>query len=419
MGRRALAVIQLGIFLNMLGYGAVLPFEVIYLHEDRGLALEVAGLVVGTITGLAVLAAPVAGTAIDRFGARGTAAAASVALGVGYGALAYVHTPAQAFAAAAVAGAGNGGLIPSQSALIASLAPPGTLHRAVAISRVAANVGAGAGGALGGLVAAHGLAALFVANGATSVLYALVLLAAVPNLKGSDPFRFAANVKGPGPLRFGYRAVLRDGAFVRLAAINVAAVGVGWGVFTWVVPPYARGELGVGPGVLGTLLLVNAATVVVLQIPVARLAEGRRRAAAIALGAVLFSGGCLAVLVGGRVGLFAAAVVVGIGECLHTTAFTPLVADLAPAALRGRYMAVSGLTFWLGLAVAPTLGTALLAMSPPAALFVPAGVAAVAAASALALERRLPLAVRVTGSRTGSRGARAGPRRGPRRCGSR
>jgi hypothetical protein len=46
------------VFLNMLGYGGVLPFEIIYLHNGRGFGLGVAGLVVGTITGIAVVASP-------------------------------------------------------------------------------------------------------------------------------------------------------------------------------------------------------------------------------------------------------------------------------------------------------------------------------------------------------------------------
>ena len=66
---RELWLVQVGIFLNSLGCGAVLPFEVIYLHEHRGLPLGLAGLVVGTLTGLAVVAAPLSGPLIDRFGA--------------------------------------------------------------------------------------------------------------------------------------------------------------------------------------------------------------------------------------------------------------------------------------------------------------------------------------------------------------
>ena len=130
---RELWIVEVGIFLNMLGYGGVLPFEVIYLHEGRGFSLGTAGLVVGVVTGLAVVAAPVAGPVIDRVGARATAAGAGIALAVGYGGLAFAHTPGQAFMAAAVAGAGNGALIPSQSALVASLAPPAVRHRATAV----------------------------------------------------------------------------------------------------------------------------------------------------------------------------------------------------------------------------------------------------------------------------------------------
>jgi MFS family permease len=73
---RQLWVVEAGIFLNMLGYGAVLPFEIIYLHEARGFSLGVAGLVVGLVTGVAILSAPIAGALIDSVGARTTAVVA-------------------------------------------------------------------------------------------------------------------------------------------------------------------------------------------------------------------------------------------------------------------------------------------------------------------------------------------------------
>src|SRR5215472_3958976 len=118
---RTVWLVQAGIFLNMLGYGAVLPFEVIYLHDGRGFSLGTAGLVVGTLTGVAVIAAPLLGPLIDRCGARLIAIGAGCALAVGYAGLALAHSPGGALAAAAVAGAGNGGLNPSQSTLLATL----------------------------------------------------------------------------------------------------------------------------------------------------------------------------------------------------------------------------------------------------------------------------------------------------------
>jgi MFS family permease len=387
-------VVQAGIFLNYLGWGTVMPFEVVYLHDGRGFGLGVAGLVVGIVTGLAVVAAPLAGSVIDRIGARATAAGAGVALAVGYAGLGFAHTPAQAFAAAVAAGAGNGALLPSQAALLASLVSPDLRHRVTAVSRVAANLGVGLGAAIGGFVAAYGVngfVALFLANAVTYVLYVAILVAAV-----RDDER-------PAPVAGGYRVVLRDRPFLRLALTNVAMIAVGWGVFTWIVPAYARSQIGVGPRLIGLLLLANACTVVLAQIPVTRRVEGRRRTVTMAIAALLFV--VASVLVVGAdvaapwlayVALVVAAILVGVGECFHTTVLMPLVADLAPAALRGRYMAAIGLSWWLGLALAPTLGAQLLSVSPPAAMLSAALVALAAGMSALALERELPAAVSLT-----------------------
>ena len=391
---RALWLVQLGVFLNYFGWGGVMPFEIIYLHEGRGFSLGIAGLVVGVVTGLAVVGAPVAGPLIDRIGSRWIAAVSLLALAAGFAGLAFADTPAEAFAAAAAAGLGNGGLQPSQSALVASLVGPELRHRAAAVSRVASNLGIGLGGVLGGVVAAHGLngfVVLFLINAFTYLLYALLLVVGVRE----DP--------RPEPIPGGYRVVLRDRPFIRLAIINVGVIAVGWGVFSWIVPAYARGEIGVSTRLIGFMVLANAITVVLAQIPAARLAEGRRRALTMALGAATFVLASLIVVGAGLVdarvaaaALLVSAVVVAVGECLHTTVLMPLVADLAPGALRGRYMAVIGLSWWLGLALAPTLAAQLLTVSPPAAMLTSAAVAAAAAIAALALEREIPVAIRLT-----------------------
>jgi MFS family permease len=389
---RELWLIVLGIFLNYLGYGAVLPFEVIYLHDGRGFSLGAAGLVVGLITAVAVVISPLAGPLIDRFGARATATGAGVALAAGYAGLALADTPALAFVTAALAGIGNGALNPSQSTLLAALAPPDLRHRVTAVSRVASNAGIGLGGALGGLVAGYGLTGfilLFLANALTYLVYVFLLVAVV-----RDDVR-------PEPIAGGYRLVLRDRAFMHLAFTNVAIIAVGWGVFTWLVPPYAD-QIGLTTRLIGMLLLANAITVVVAQVPVARFAEGRRRVVMMALAAAIFVFACLLVVTAGinsRVAypaLVAASIAVGVGECFHTTVLMPLVADLAPTNLRGRYMASIGLSWWVGLALAPTLGMQILSLSPMATFLGAAAVAIAAAVSALALERSVPEDSRLT-----------------------
>jgi MFS family permease len=389
---RPLWVVEAGVFINMLGYGAVLPFEVIYLHEVRGFSLGIAGFVVGLVTGVAVLTSPVAGAVIDRVGARTTAVAAGLGLAGGYAALAFATTPWMAFGAAALAGVGNGGLAPSQSALMAALAPRELRQRASAVSRIAVNVGIGLGGGIGGVVAGFGhkgFVVLFLANAVTYLLYVAVLAAAV-----REEVR-------PEPVEGGYRQVVRDRAFLRFALANVAMIAVGWGVLAWIVPPYAR-ELGIAPGLIGVLLLANAATVILAQLPIVKAAEGKSRVGALSLGAGTWVIACLLAVVAEAGGptfaficLVAAAIAFGFGECLHATAFMPLVADLAPPALWGRYMATAGLSWWVGLAAAPTLGGLLLAVSAPLALTAAAAAAALTIALLRAFENALPVDARL------------------------
>ncbi len=385
---RQVWIVQIGIFLNMFGYGAVLPFEVIYLHDGRGFGLGAAGLVVGLVTGVAVLTSPVSGAVIDRIGARATAAGAGLALAAGYAGLAFAESLEVALAAAALAGVGNGALSPSQSALMTALTPRELRHRASAVSRVAVNIGIGLGGAIGGLVAGFGLRgfiALFLANAVTYVLYVAILVATV---REDAP---VARVTG------GYRRLLRDRAFLHFALTNVALIAVGWGVLAWIVPPYAE-DLGIAPGLIGLLFLANAATVVIAQVPVVKRAEGRSRVGVLALGAAAWVGACLLAVLAQDAAptaaygcLLAAAVAFGLGECLHATVLLPLVADLAPPELRGRYMAAIGLSWWLGLALAPTLGGQLLAVSPSLSLLAAAALSIAAIVSLLALDARLPL----------------------------
>src|SRR5689334_15520522 len=385
---KPLRLVVLGIFINYVGYGAILPFEVIYLHDGRGFNLGVAGVVVSLITGVAVVTAAPAGSLIDRFGASAVAAAGALGLAAGYAALAFAQTPAVAVAAAVIAGAGNGALNPSQSALVATLSPSYLRHRVTAVARIAANLGAGLGGAVGGLVAAHGLpgfVALLLANAATYLVFVGVLVATV---RAGEP---------PAPLPGGYRHVVRDRAFVRLAVVNVALIAVGWGAFTWLLPPYAGNQRGLSEPLIGLLLLANAATVALAQLPVARLAEGRRRVVTMALAAVAFAVACgLVVAGGGLPGLLAATVLVGIGECLHTTVLMPLTADLAPAGLRGRYMASMALSWWIGLAVAPAVGAPFLDRYAPAVFLVAAAVSLAAGVMALRMDRLIPAGARRT-----------------------
>ena len=71
------------------------------------------------------------------------------------------------------------------------------------------------------------------------------------------------------------------------------------------------------------------------------------------------------------------ATVFAVGECIHAVVLGPLVADLAPPHLLGRYISVYTLMATGGLALGPAIGGAVLATSPDAVWWGGALIAAV------------------------------------------
>jgi len=105
--------VSLGNAVNSFGFGVVLPFEIVYLHQIRHFGLTTSGLVLSTVTGTAALVNPAVGALLDRIAPRTVVALANLLSAVGYAGLAFVHRPWQAFACSVAAGIGFGA---SQSA---------------------------------------------------------------------------------------------------------------------------------------------------------------------------------------------------------------------------------------------------------------------------------------------------------------
>ena len=91
-----------------------------------------------------------------------------------------------------------------------------------------------------------------------------------------------------------------------------------------------------------------------------------------------------------------AAPIFGVGECLHGPTQGALVADMAPPQLRGRYMALSSHVLEIGFVLGPAIGGLVLALEPIALWPIAAGRSPLAGVALLALERRLPPALRRT-----------------------
>ena len=395
---RAVVTLQAGGLVNAFGNGVVYPFLFIYLHNVRGIGLAVAGLVLAAHALASIVAGPVFGSQIDRFGGKAILAVSLAILAVGYAGYVFVHEPWEAFLVAVVSGIGVGGFWPAQSTLIAGLTPAEQRPAAFAMQRVVMSVGIGLGALTGGLIAATdspgSFSLLFLLDAATFVVYGAVMLALVP-----------APVLGGGahaPGRSGsYREVLRHRAFVVVLGLNALFILAGFSGFD-VLPVYAKNEAGLTETQIGLLFVVSTVVIVIAQAPIARLARGRRRMPTLALLGVVWASGWLLVPVAGISAtgalwlLIATMVAFALGQCLHGAVAAPLVADLAEPRLLGRYMALNALSWQLGFALGPALGGAGLAISPAGVWIAAAALCALGAALALTAEKALPAAVRRT-----------------------
>jgi MFS family permease len=396
---RSVTTLQLGGLVSALGNGMLIPFLFIYLHNVRGIGLGVAGLVVGTNAVVSVVAGPVAGSLVDRRGGRYVLALSLVVLTVGYGTFVLVHEPWEGFVAAAVTGIGNGFFWPAQSTLLAALSQPERRHATFAMQRVMMNLGIGVGALVGGLIAdadhPRTFVALFLLDAASFLVYLGVVLAAVPEPLRAD----RAATDRPGS----YTEVLRHGAFVAVVGLNTLFIFAGMSGFE-LLPVFAKNEVGVEEGAIGTIFFVNTVVIVLAQLPIAKLSEGHRRMRLLAVLGVLWAACWIGVsIVGGSVDGTTAAVLLavvmgafGIGECIHGAVQAPLVSDLAEPRLLGRYMALSALSWQVGFALGPAIGGFLLSVSPIGTWLVWAALCGIGAALSITLERAIPMGIRRT-----------------------
>jgi predicted MFS family arabinose efflux permease len=387
----AVWVLQLGILVNFFGNGLVAPFLVLYLHFGRGLPIPVAAgaIAAGGVT--AVASGLLAGWSADRFGPKPTVVGAMLSNSIAYALYLGVSEAWSAVAVALLVGFGTGMYGPSSQSLVAALVPAELRHRVFTQNRMFALLGLGAGGIVGGLIAAgerpSDYERLLTIDVVTFLAFAGVL-ALIPL-----PSSAVTSARTAGP---GYVAALRDRALVRLCIINLALVSAGIAPMLVLMPAYAKLHGGVGEGSIGLIYAANTMTILLFQIPITRSTEGRRRMPRLAAGATLWIVAWLVMLAGAWSGTFAvlliglAVVTYGIGECLYSAVMIPTVAAIAPDRLRGRYLAIMGFSWQGGFLLGPAIGGTLLTLGPaalPLACAVTCGAAAIAA---LAVERLVP-----------------------------
>ncbi|HEU4556949.1 MAG TPA: MFS transporter, partial [Longimicrobium sp.] len=259
-------VIYAGTFINRFG-SFVLTFMVLVLVR-RGFSPAQAGLAAAAY-GLGGLAAGlVGGHLADRIGRRRTIVLSMFSSSAVLVGLWQAQGLVLTIALAALAGMTAEMYRPASAALLADLTPPGRRVSTFAMYRVAVNLGYAMGPAAAGFFAADHPGIVFLGDAATSLLYGILVLFAIP--KSADAVakeRRAAAASADLPRGWLLRRMTADHAFLLVLATSLMAHVVYHQDFA-VVPLEVQAR-GLPMHAYGLMMSLNGLICLVLELPVA------------------------------------------------------------------------------------------------------------------------------------------------------
>jgi predicted MFS family arabinose efflux permease len=381
--------LALGLLANRAGT-MVLPFLSLYLVEETGMSTSRAGVVMLCFGLGSVAGSFLGGKLSDRFSAVRVQEASLAVSGAGFLAISQVRSFELMAAGMFVLSTVSEAFRPA--CLTATLRHcPEEMHvRALALIRLAANLGMAIGPAVGGLLAGIDYVWLFVGDGLTCWLAAVLLLATL------RPTERAGAASGSRETEDGTAAPRGvDGRFLMLLAITFALAFVFFQMFS-TVPLYLNRDYGLSERRIGLLFSLNGGLITLFEMVLVRVLERRNPAAIMGWGALMICT-AFATFPLGTGFTFAALVfvVVTAGEMLALPFGNGLAARLAMERGGGRhtgaYMGWYSMTFSVAFIIAPFTGLTVIEALGPRALW--SGIGAVGPLALLlsaSLARRIP-----------------------------
>jgi MFS family permease len=343
---RLVWVLFAGTLVNRFG-SFVFVFLTFYL-TSQGYSAPQAGFAVGMYGVGAIGASLVGGWLADHLGRRNSIVVSMVLSAI----VMMVFSQAEGYALLVVL-SGLAGFCaemyrPAASALIADITTPAQRVTAFAVYRLAINLGFAIGPAVGGFVAHKSFLYLFVGDAVTSVIYAVIAIAMIPN-------RVVEHHTDPGG-RNAARVILHDTRYL----LYLGATLMGSLVFMQHVSgsPLQIKEYGYSSGTFGLLLSLNGAIICLTELPLTTYIRKYPARKVMAVGFVIFGAGFVMTGFVSAVWLLAmSAVLWTIGEMLYFPLAATHVANVSPPHMRGRYQGAWGIAWGAGAVLGPILGT--------------------------------------------------------------
>lgn len=340
-------------FIDRLGGFLLFPFFALYITRRFEVGMTEVGILFALFSISSFFGSFIGGALTDRLGRRSmiifsllTSAFSTLAMG-------FVGSLQAFYLIAIISGifTDTGG--PAYNAIVGDLLPEEKRATGFGILRVAFNVSAAIGPAIGGLLAARSYLALFITDAIISTLVAVIVFLTIPETRPEQ----AAGEEQESVVRSfqGYLRVFRDSAFVLFMLASTLAWMTYMNMNT-TLGVYLRDARGISEAGYGALISLNAVMVVFLQFWITRRLERYPPMLMMAAGTALFSAGFVMYALFEHYAWFMVAMaIITVGEMITVPISNAEVINFAPEDMRGRYSAVYGLAWMLPFMVGPYL----------------------------------------------------------------
>jgi predicted MFS family arabinose efflux permease len=333
-------------FINRSGT-MVLPFLALFLSNQRGFTPTQIGIALATYGAGAMAGVTLGGWVSDRIDPRGVMIVSLLATGAGFLAVPHFASPLQLYGLLFVLGAFGESFRPANMAAIMRGVPPELRTRAVALLRLAINLGMSFGPAAGGILASFDYGWLFRVDALTC--WAAAVLVIVLRRRG-------ALAPHPTAQQAHDRSPLADRPFLALLALEFLVALVFFQINA-AYPLRLRDGFGFDERAIGFTLAVNTVLIVSFEMllvhrleraPALRVAAWGSLFLALGFGLLAWPLGTAWVLV--------SLVLWTVGEMLNLPFVTGVIANRAGRRV-GSYMGLYNVAFSVAFVLGPFLGT--------------------------------------------------------------
>ncbi|MBN2049301.1 MAG: MFS transporter [Spirochaetales bacterium] len=338
-------------FIDALGKTILFPYFTLYITKKFQVGMTEAGVLLAIFSVMGMAGSMAGGALTDKAGRKIMMLFGLVLSALSSLAMGFIERLSVFYIVAFFVGFLSDLGHPARQAMIADILPENKRAEGFGVFRVIHNLAWIVGPSIGGLMAARSYMTLFITDAVLSSLTALIILKSIAETKPKSP----EHERTPGFLKTlaGYGEVVKNRLFISFLGVVIFMVLVYQQLYS-TLSVYMRDIHGIPPAGYGMLMSLNAFLVVVFQFWVSRKVSGRNPFLMMTLGTVCYFIGYTSIGFIRGYGLFlAATAVITMGEMITVPVHQALVARLAPEDMRGRYMAISDLSYAIPSAVGP------------------------------------------------------------------